>query len=292
MRKKLKWIWRIATTLVVLAVGSLWLAGCALEAMMSETSDDGGIPRQTVTVPLAEGDVDVSFRVTGDATGQRIIYVHGTPGSDSAYNAYLKRPELGLEHLSYDRPGFGRTSPNDAVTSFEEQAKVIEPFLVERDGRWPILVGHSLGGPIIAQAAAMYPDRVAGMVIVAGSLDPELENPRWYNHVADWLIIRWALPKELCNSNDEIMDAPEETKKLAEMLPRVTCPVVIVHGDKDRLVPVGNVDYMERSFTNAASVESTIIEGKRHFILWTTPDVIREAINGIATPNEVLPEGE
>ncbi|MCA9309752.1 MAG: alpha/beta hydrolase [Phycisphaerales bacterium] len=267
--------------LSTLVLSCALLRGGPVGCIFMGHSDDGGLERHAAQVELDEGAYDVSYLVAGDPEAQRIVYVHGTPGSASAFLDYLLEPEPGFEHLTYDRPGFGETTPGDVVTSFASQARALEPLLVKRDGRGTILVGHSLGGPIIAQAAAMFPDRVAGLVILAGSLDPGLEKLRWYNHVADWMLVRWALPRSLRHSNDEVLDARRETELLAPLLPGITCPVTIVHGDRDGLVPVANVDYMQAELTGAR-VETVIIHGEDHFIPWTQEDVIREAIRDLA----------
>jgi len=220
----------------------------------------------------------ISFLRAGEADAPRVIYVHGTPGDATNFAGFLSEPIPGLEHVAIDRPGFGRSDPQ-AVTGFAEQAAVIEPLLVERGGRWPILVGHSLGGPIVARVAAEYPDRVGGVVIVSGSLDPGLEKPRWYNRLGDTLLARPVMGRSLRNSNDELMAAPRETRELDAVLDRVRCPVVVIHGARDGLVPVANVEYMREHLPRA---ELVVLGDANHFIPWTHPEVIREAIEKLA----------
>lgn len=217
----------------------------------------------------------VSYVRGGDANAPRVIYAHGTPGDAGAFAMYIRDSIHGVESISIDRPGFGQTGGR-AVRSFEAQAAAFEPLLVERDGRWPVLVGHSLGGPIVARAAADYPDRVGAIVIIAGSLDPGLEHPRWFNYAG--AMLNPVLPYALAISNAEIFAAPEQTKLLAGVLDKVRCPVVIVHGTEDGLVPYANVEYMQRAFTNAASVDVITIEGGNHFVPWNQPQIVRDAI--------------
>lgn len=234
-----------------------------------------GVPGYDATTRQSLGEV--SFLRAGDAAGRRIIYIHGTPGDASAYAHELNNPIQGFEHIAIDRPGFGKSSFNGkAVTSFEAQARAVLPLLEERPGGWPILVGHSLGGPIVARIAADYPDKVGGIIIVAGSLDPSLEKPRWYNYAGS--IVGFVMSKSMRHSNQEIFAAVEETKKLDAVLDRITCPVIVIHGDKDSLVPVANTDYMRQHLVNAESVDIEIIKGEGHFILWTHKQQIRNAV--------------
>lgn len=219
----------------------------------------------------------------GSEGARRLIFVHGTPGSAAMWRRYLADPVPGLHAIAFDRPGFGRTRPPAALVSFEAQAAALEPLLApSRQGRWPILVGHSLGGPIIARAAADHPERVAGLVILAGSLDPMLERPRWFNRLADWMPVRLLLGQALRHANDEILAAPRHTRELAGILDRVRCPVVILHGTEDSLVPYENVRFMQRAFVNAASVEVVSLEGADHFIPWTHEQRVRDAVESLA----------
>ncbi|UYV13892.1 MAG: alpha/beta hydrolase [Phycisphaera sp.] len=247
-----------------------FLAACSPfgDANMSTADLD-----RALTQPV--GGNAVSYVHSGDHTSTRVIYVHGTPGDAGAFAMYVRDGLKGVGSISIDRPGFGQTG-GDIVRSFEAQAAAFEPLLVERDGRWPVLVGHSLGGPIVARAAADYPDRVAAIVIIAGSLDPELEGPRWFNYAG--VLLSPALPRPLRVSNKEIFAAREQTELLADVLEHIRCPVVIVHGTRDRLVPYANVEYMRHAFTNAASIEVITIEDGNHFIPWQRPDVVRDAV--------------
>lgn len=217
----------------------------------------------------------VSYVRSGSEADPRLIYVHGTPGDASAFAEFVRNPIDGVESISVDRPGFGRTG-GPALTSFADQAAALEPLLVEREGTWPVLVGHSLGGPIIARMAADHPERVAAIVIIAGSLDPDLEGPRWFNYVG--VALSPILPRMFRVSNAEIFAAREQTERLDAVLARVRCPVIIVHGTKDGLVPFANVEYMQTTFTGASSIETIKVDGADHFLLWSRQEIIRHAV--------------
>ncbi len=52
---------------------------------------------------------------------------------------------------------------------------MMKPILELVVNQKTILVGHSLGGPVIARTAMDYPDLVDGLILVGGSIDPEME---------------------------------------------------------------------------------------------------------------------
>lgn len=238
-------------------------------------------PRQNdgLTIPA------VSFLRAGDPARPRVIYIHGTPGDSTAWADFLVEPEPGFESVAIDRPGFGKSGPDDGSGEprQEMQARAIEPLLVQRDGRWPILVGHSLGGPIAARVAAMYPDRVSGLVIVAGSLDPAEENPGLGQRIASTSLVRAIMPRALDNAMGELSAAKDETTLLAPLLAGITCPTIVIHGDKDKLVPVSNAEYAKRMLTGTRSVRVEILHGRGHFVPWQRPDAIRSAIGELGS---------
>lgn len=238
---------------------------------------------------IAPNGRTVSYLRAGDAESPRVIFIHGTPGDATNFSAYLNDPIEGLEAIAVDRPGFGGSAEGGVEVSFQEQAAALDPLLVERDGRWPILVGHSLGGPIAARLAADEPDRVSGLVILAGSMSPDLEKPRWYNHAASMGVISSVLGHSLRTSNREIMAAPLQTRYLDQRLGSVRCPVVVVHGTKDSLVPVRNVEYLQRRWAERADVWYIVLPGANHFIPWTHEPTIRGAIGSLR--DDAAPEG-
>jgi len=270
----------VPTAVLVLA----GLTGCTLG--IGPGGGDRGLERASITT---EDGRALSYLHSGPVTGQRVIFIHGTPGDAGNFAHFLTGPEsdqeanplAGLELVSVDRLGFGH-SDRSVEVSFEQQARAIAALLVERDGKWPILVGHSLGGPIAARLAGDEPDRVDGLIIVAGSLDPALEGPRWYNQLARLPLVEMCLDRSLRHSNREIMAARCQTHSLWGVLAQVTAPVVIIHGTDDNLVPVGNVAYMQRRFALNPSVRTVVIEGANHFIPWQQSGVIRDAIADLA----------
>jgi pimeloyl-ACP methyl ester carboxylesterase len=69
--------------------------------------------------------------------------------------------------LSYDRAGLGWSNPSPYPISSEQAAQELATLLTSISITRPvILVGASIGGLIVRQVAALYPELVAGMVLV------------------------------------------------------------------------------------------------------------------------------
>jgi pimeloyl-ACP methyl ester carboxylesterase len=205
------------------------------------------------------------------------VLVHGTPGSASGWADYLVSPLPGVEVLALDRPGFGNSDPAGALPSLNDQAAAVAALL-PNDGRRVVLLGHSLGGPIVARVALQHPKQVHAVVMLAASLDPAQERIHPMQHVGDWPLVRSLLPRALRNANLELMALKPELEALALQLPQLSMPVVIVHGTKDDLVPVANVAFMQSRLTGAACVKTVLLEGHNHFLPWNSAPAVIDAL--------------
>jgi pimeloyl-ACP methyl ester carboxylesterase len=263
--------------------GPLWSAlsvalatvGCAPPGPYSPESATETL-RQQVIVDGPQRQA-LSVLRAGDRQGPLLILVHGTPGSASGWADYVLDPLPGWEVIALDRPGFGSSDPEDAVTTLESQAAAVVALLPAA-GRPVVLLGHSLGGPVVAQVAATHPERVSAVVLLAASLDPAQESIHPMQWIGAWPPVRMLLPRAIRNANAELMALKPELVQLADLLPRITSRVVIVHGTKDDLVPVSNVAFMQAHLTGASCVKTILLEGRNHFLPWNSADVVRDAV--------------
>lgn len=227
------------------------------------------------------GSREIHYAVAGDSTAPLVLFIHGSPGSLSAFIHFLTDTILLDKALlvTTDRPGFGFSNFGNAEPSLLRQATALKPILVRfQENRPIILVGHSLGAPLIARMAIEYPQLVDGLIIVAGSIDPELEpDETWFRAPLATPFLSWILPRAFRSSNEEIYQLEPQ---LREMLPRwkeIKCPVIVIQGGKDVLVPKENADFARKMLVNAP-VELVLVDSMNHFVPWSHPQLIRDAV--------------
>ncbi|MDN4164295.1 alpha/beta hydrolase [Cytophagales bacterium LB-30] len=211
-----------------------------------------------------------------------ILFLHGSPGSWSAYKEYLKADSLEqkAQLLSADRPGFGYSGYGEAEPSLEKQAQLLAPILEAHAHQKIILVGHSLGGPLIVKMAMMYPEKIHGLVLLAGSVAPELEPKEKFRPFLAGKVIRRLIPGSFRASNEEILPLKGELEKMLPDWKNIQIPVWILHGEKDQLVPVGNMDFALERLENAPTYSIRLPE-ENHFIPWTAPQEVSKAIQNL-----------
>jgi pimeloyl-ACP methyl ester carboxylesterase len=102
-----------------------------------------------------------------------IVFVHGWGGSQADFRPQLEHFASSHRVVAIDLPGHGRSSPGGTPLAIERLADDVM-WLVEEVGlERPVLVGHSVGGTIVLDAAARNVGAVAGIVM----LDPVILFP-------------------------------------------------------------------------------------------------------------------
>lgn len=263
----------------VLALATLGLC-CISLGPPSTAQAFAGRPQPSEHVYTDASGARVATAETGPEDGPLVLFVHGTPGGWRAFSFVLADARLARRArlISVDRPGWGGSSASGVVSSLAEQAGALRTVLAAHTHGGPaVVVGHSLGGPIAARLALDAPELVRALVLVAPSIDPELEQPTWYQSLARTWLVRPLVPTGLARADDEIRPLKRELEALLPRWSSLRMPVFVVQGEDDSLVPAANADFAARVLTNARlTIERIPDQG--HFIPWERPQLITDAV--------------
>lgn len=226
------------------------------------------------------GKQKMNYIISGSDSLPIVIFVHGSPGSLSAFIDFMDDTVLlnKVQMISVDRPGFGESNYGYAEASLAKQCQDIKPILDKhKNGRPVYLVGHSLGGPIIARMAMDYPELIDGLIFVAASVDPALEPDEWFRGPLATPFLKWMLPRWLRASNDEIYQLEPQLNQMLPLWPKITCPSIFIQGQKDELVPAANAEFAKKMLVNSP-FELVSDPEMNHFVPWSHPYLIEDAI--------------
>jgi len=233
-----------------------------------------------------QGDSNLKYVSSGVSTQPAVIYLHGTPGGWGNGARYLMDLTLQREAhiISLDRPGWGGSilGGGDVVANFKQQNLLLRPLLerlhAENKGQGILLVGHSLGASLAAYLAMQNPELISGLILLAGSLDPQLGKPRWYNLAASMGVVSWFLGADMQKANEEIMLLQDALKNMRSGWSELRIPVTVVQGLRDKLVYPENVDFAEKVLVNA-DLSVVRLAAAGHFIPWENREVVNREIH-------------
>lgn len=269
--------------LVILSLFIFWLVQAQRTMKFREPDEKAkqefsSLGLSLATKTIQAGNFNLHFVQVGEDSMPTLLFVHGSPGSWSVFKRYLQDRDLLNQYrmISVDRPGFGYSEFNN-VKNLDEQSAIIGHLLRSIQNGKPIfLVGHSLGGALVAKLDLDNPGVVTGLVILAGSLDPNAETPERWRPVLFKTPLNYLVPGAWRPSNEELWYLKADLKKLDKSLDKITCAVWLIHGDKDNLVPISNVSYAKGKLRNAKKIEVKILPNANHHIPWTHFEQIKK----------------
>ena len=213
-----------------------------------------------------------------------VVLVHGSPGTSRVFGSVTPALAAGFRVIVPDLPGFGASTHKLPDYSFRAHAQYILELLNELRIRKAQLVGFSMGGGVVLSMADIAPERVASIVLLSaiGVQEQELLGSYWLNHVlhgaqlgALWLLRegaphfgfldRIALDVEYARNFYD-----SDQRPLRTILERYKGPMLILHGNRDPLVPVAAA--MEHHQLVPQS-RLRVIDGD-HFMVFQRPGVI------------------
>ncbi len=237
------------------------------------------------TVETARG-TRCTVREAGPAGGVPLVWLHSAAGLLDDNRCFEALGEAGFRVLAPELPGYGTSTGEESLEDMLDFTlhgwDTVDALGVDR----PILAGHSMGGMIAAEMAAVCPQRVAGLVLIApnGLWDDDLPVPDLFSllpfqfaellfadpgagaslltggvdfdnmeALTDFLI---ANARRLGTAGKILFPIPE--RQLAKRLYRVTAPTLLVWGDADRYIVPAYGDRWTAALTGASVTQAPV----------------------------------
>jgi pimeloyl-ACP methyl ester carboxylesterase len=112
--------------------------------------------------------IDIHWESAGKGK-KTVVLVHGWTGDMSVWDAQVPALSKKYRVLLIDLPGHGKSAlPKDNKFSMDLFARAIEAVRADAKAKDIVLVGHSLGTPVIRQYARLFPQHTLALVLVDG----------------------------------------------------------------------------------------------------------------------------
>ena len=124
------------------------------------------------TASAAEVDGLTLHSTTTGRGARTIVFVHGWTCDETSWAAQVAEFSRTHRVITVDLPGHGKSDgPKDGKFSLTLFARAVEAVRAENQADPIVLVGHSMGAPVIREYARLYPQHVVALVAVDGPLD-------------------------------------------------------------------------------------------------------------------------
>lgn len=251
---------------------------------------------KTIERTIAVQGIPTHLFEAGSLTATPLLYLHGTHLGNLwlEYHTALARQ---FHVFVPDIPGFGLTERPDWMRDMSDYILYFRDLLDALGLKQAHMVGHSLGGWMVAEFAVWYPERVSKLVLsnsagirVKGSPIGDLfaMNPQETIAICfDNLMAAAPLMSTEMNTdflikmyNERMTLAslawnPNYDPKLERRLAQVTCPTLIVWGKNDRLIPPIYGETLQQVIPGS---QLLILEGTGHMPMFEMHEAWANAI--------------
>lgn len=135
-----------------------------------------GCKSEPITTVDSFDGVSISFDNEGKGE-TTIILVHGWSNTRSIWDAQVSHFSEEYQVIAVDLPGFGESGNNRSEWTIAAYGEDISTIIQQLNLNRVVLVGFSLGAPIVVEAANKVPDQVIGVVLVDDLYEVEMQIP-------------------------------------------------------------------------------------------------------------------
>ncbi len=169
--------------------------------------------------PILNSEIYVN--IEGDIENEPIVFVHGLGDEASTiWKDSIKKLKDNYYVITFDLPGFGKSSKNSAEYTPEKYAEILD-FLTSKflENREFYLVGHSMGGAISLKYAIKYQEKLKKLLIIDSA--GVLHKDAYGEFIVKTQISKMVDSKDKSELNSKISKlATDITSSLSTVLPK------------------------------------------------------------------------
>jgi len=249
--------------------------------------------------------IDLYYEDQGN--GSTVVLVHGYPLSGRSWEKQTSALlDAGYRVVTYDRRGFGESSKPATGYNYDTLAGDLDTILTKLDLHDVALFGFSMGGGEVARYLGRFGSRRVRMAGFISSITPFLlktaDNPHGVGRsVFDGLKAgiasdRYATVAAFTNNlyNSDVLKGSRVSEQVIQVsfnvgvsaspaatlqcvdawledfrpdIARIDVPVLVVHGDQDRIVPIDSGGRCMEALIKSGTYEE--LPGAPHGCIWT-----------------------
>jgi non-heme chloroperoxidase len=259
-------------------------------------------------------DIDLYYEDHG--TGQPVVLIHGYPLNGHSWEKQEHvLLQAGYRVITYDRRGFGQSSRPTVGYDCDTLAEDLDAVLEHLELTRCVLVGFCMGTGEVTRYLSTYGSSRVSKAVLMGAILPFLlktdDNPEGleqsvFDDIKAAIIAdRPAYVKNFLNNcyNVDVLGGTRVSDQALQNsfnialaasahaahacvdtwltdfrddLPRIDVPVLLIHGDADRVLPYPNTAQRLPGLIDDLTVV-TVRRGPHH-IAWTHPEVVNRAL--------------
>jgi pimeloyl-ACP methyl ester carboxylesterase len=235
-----------------------------------------------------------------------LILIHGWSCDSRYWMEQVPVLSTNYQVITLDLAGHGHSGQDRQVYSMRSFGEDVRAVVEASGCNKVILVGHSMGGSVIAEAARLMPDKVIGLIGVdcledieypltkenyAAMVTPFQQDFRGALHnfvtpmlratteqpLREWILNDMsAAPTRVAMSAMHEMMAQYISKDLAKNFDHITCPVVTVNADMEPVNEEANRRHMR-------FYQAIVLPHTDHFLMLNQPQIFNRALQQAIT---------
>lgn len=251
------------------------------------------------------GDAKVHYVSMGKGD-EALVFVHGWTCSAEFWRGQMNAFP-GVRVIAVDLAGHGLSAKPRVNYTMDYFARSIDAVLRDAKVKRAVLVGHSMGTPVVRQYYRLFPERTLGLVIVDGALRSVVPKEQMeqflrplrtnYKVAAPQMIDQMLMPVKDPALKDQIraamlstpdyvaisaMDAMADEKNYEK--DPIKVPVLAVLAKSPFWPP--DTETFLRSL--APTLEYEMWDGVSHFLMMEKPDQFNKSVQAFLTKNSLL----